>query len=81
VPWVDFVWTDDAIEKIARHDITTDDVDFVIQNPAYTDMGESSGRDLAFGYTETGEWIACAFEMVDKITAMPITAYTPTKGR
>jgi hypothetical protein len=32
-------------------------------------------RPVAFGYTSTGKYLACVFEMLDDDTVYPVTAY------
>ncbi len=80
MPWLDFFWTNNAIEKISQHGLTVEDVEFVIQNPSYIRRSRSSERQIAFGYSESGDWIACPFDLIDEVTAMPVTAFRPTKG-
>jgi len=52
MPYFDFLWTDDLIEHLAEHDITTKDFERVVMNPVDTDKSASSGNPAAFGYTQ-----------------------------
>jgi uncharacterized DUF497 family protein len=78
--WLDFVWTDTAVDKIAQHGLSVSDVETVIQNPIDVSESRSSDRLVARGYTDDGRWIVCVYEAVDRITIMPVTAYEPSKG-
>jgi uncharacterized DUF497 family protein len=70
-----FIWTDEAIDHIAEHDLSPEDVEAVISAPEDETVSRSSGRAIAFGYTADGRYIAALFDMVDDITVIPVTAY------
>ncbi len=36
---------------------------------------QSSGRPMLFGYTSSGKYLVCVYEMVDQDTILPVTAY------
>lgn len=63
------------VQHIARHDLTKEEVEEVLQNPTDTDRSRSSGRPLVFGDTGTGRHILVVYEMIDAATVYPITAY------
>lgn len=46
-------------------------------NPDRVGISRSSGRPIAFGYTSTGKYLACVFEMLNDDTVYAITAYEP----
>lgn len=63
------------VQHIAEHDITKEEVEDVLENPAGIETSRSSGRPIAFGETSTGRLIAVVYEEVDEDTAYPVTAY------
>lgn len=77
MPFFHFFWTDEAESYIAEHGISPEDFEFVLSNERYTKTSHSSGRPVAMGYTPSGDFIICVYEMLDEITVYPITAYKP----
>jgi len=78
MPWFHVHWDDEPggnVEHIADNDLTPEDVEFVLQDPDYTDVSRSSGRPMAFGYVPDGRYIAVVYEDVDGISLVPITAF------
>jgi hypothetical protein len=55
--------------------LTREDVEHVLCNPRKTGVSRSSGRPMAFGYTEWGNYIGVVYEQVDENTVYPITAF------
>jgi hypothetical protein len=45
------------VEHVEQHDLTTDDVDYVLENPTSTGVSQSSGRPCVFGHTPDGRYI------------------------
>jgi hypothetical protein len=72
-----FFWTPISVQKVEEHGLTTDDVEYVIQNPYRKSESRSSGDRLAEGYTEAGQWIVCIYRMLDPDMVEPITAFEP----
>lgn len=70
-----FIWTDRAMNKIADHDITTEDVEEIISHPDRTGISRTTGRPFAVGETSTGRTLLCVYEELDGTTIQPITAY------
>ena len=79
MPYFHFFWTDDNAEHVEHHGITLNEFEEVVQAPDRLTQSESSGRPLAFGWTATGKFIGCVYEMLDDITVYPITAFEPDK--
>jgi uncharacterized DUF497 family protein len=75
MPWYFFVWTHRALEKIAEHDVTTEEVEEVISAPDETGFSRSTGRPYARGWTSTGRLLFCVYEQHADDTIEPITAY------
>lgn len=59
MPWFDFFWTDAIIEHLAQHDVTREEFEYVVCNPAASEQSDSSGRPLVKGYTQAGRRIVC----------------------
>ena len=49
----------------------------VVCDPDFVEESRSSGRPIAFGYTSTGKYLACIYELLDEVTVYAITAYEP----
>jgi hypothetical protein len=75
--WSRTIWDDTPggnVEHIEEHDLTTDEVDYVLANYESTGVSRSSGRPCVFGYTPDGRYIVVVYEEVDD-AVIPITAY------
>jgi hypothetical protein len=78
--FIDLIWDlddDDEgnVAHIAEHDLTKDDVLWVLNNPVSRGTSRSSGRPLAYGYTQDDVYIAVVYEEVDEGRVYPVTAY------
>ena len=62
------------VQHIARHNLTKQDVEEVLENPIDMDTSSSSGSPVAFGDTPGGRHIMVVYE-IDGTNAYPITAY------
>ena len=51
------------VQHIAKHDITKEEVEDVLENPAGIEISRSSGRPIAFGETSTGRLLTLAQPM------------------
>ena len=72
------VWDDSAegnVEHIDEHDLTPEDVEWVLEQATEEVISQSSGRPCIFGYTPAGEYIIVVFEWFDDDTILPVTAY------
>jgi hypothetical protein len=81
---VEVIWDleDDAegnLCHIADHDVTSEEVEEVLQKtaPAGAGKSRSSGNPIVFGWTSTGKYLAVDYEVVeeDPPAVYPITAY------
>ena len=77
---VDILWDldDDPhgnVQHIAEHGIAKDDVARVFDNPVGFDTSDSSGRPMAFGYTNDGRYITVVYELTDDDKVYPVTAF------
>lgn len=63
------------VEHVEEHDLTTDDVDHVLQNHHASGKSRTSGRPCVFGCAPDGRYIVVVYEEVDEDTVVPVTAY------
>lgn len=63
------------VEHVEAHDLTTDDVDHVLENYHSTGSSRTSGRPCVFGYAPDGRYIVVFYEEADDETVIPVTAY------
>jgi uncharacterized DUF497 family protein len=80
MPHVEVIWDldDDPqgnVWHIAEHGLSKDDVEQVLCNPLKTAFSRSSGRPMAFGYTDWGAYIGVAYEEVGEDSVYPVTAF------
>ena len=66
---------DGNVEHIDEHDLTPQDVEFVLENASEVTSSDSSGRPCVFGYTPDDEYIIVVFEWIDDDSILPVTAY------
>ena len=66
---------DGNVQHCAKHGVTKQEVEEVLQNPIDTDISRSSGRPVAFGDTTTGRHLIVVYAVIDADTARPVTAY------
>ncbi len=76
--WTRVIWdhtTGGNVDHVEEHDLTTDEVDCVLQHYEATDVSQSSGRSCVFGHTPDGRYIVVVYEEIDDDTVLPVTAY------
>jgi uncharacterized DUF497 family protein len=87
VPFLSIWWDmddepDGNVQHCAEHDVTTEEVQEVLQNSIDRDDSHSSGNPVAFGDTSTGRHLMVVYEQIDADTVYPITAYdVPRRNR
>jgi hypothetical protein len=75
--WTHVIWDDlpgGNVEHVEEHDLTTDDVDYVLENYDSKQISRGSGRPCVFGYTPDGRFITVVYEE-EGDTVIPVTAY------
>jgi hypothetical protein len=77
MPYYFFVWTEQRIAHLADNDVTPEEFEEVVCNPAGTTVSHSSGRPIAYGKTSTGRTLMCVYEFADSDTVVPFTAFEP----
>jgi uncharacterized DUF497 family protein len=77
VPFYFFVWDGENERHLAAHGVTMEEFAEVVCDPDRLERSRSSGRPIAFGYTSTGKYLACVYELFDDDTVYAISAYQP----
>lgn len=75
--WSQILWDPTPggnVEHVEAHDLTTDDVDHVLENYHSSGSSRTSGRPCVFGHAPDGRYIVVIYE-VDDDTVIPVTAY------
>ena len=78
VAWDDDDDLDGNVRHVAEHDLTKEEVESVLLNPAATnDVSRTTGRPMVCGETYTGRTIFVVYEVEcdDPMVVRPITAY------
>jgi uncharacterized DUF497 family protein len=78
MPWFQFIWDESEggnVEHVAEHDLTREEVEYVVQNPECLLKSRSSGRPALKGYTADGRYVFVAYEQVDPMTVYVVSAY------
>ena len=76
--WTHIIWDDlpgGNVEHVEEHDLTTDEVDYVLENYHSKGVSRGSGRPCVFGYTPDGRYITVIYEEENDDTVNPVTAY------
>ena len=82
--WTQIIWDplpEGNVEHVEEHDLTTDDVDYVLQNFESKGTSQSSGRPCVFGHVPDGRYIVVIYEKVDEDTVIPVTAFEVLRKR
>ena len=82
--WTQVIWDPDPggnVEHVEEHDLTTDDVDHVLENYESKGTSQSSGRPCVYGHVPDGRYIVVIYEEIDDDTVIPVTAYEAPKRR
>lgn len=81
MPYYEFLWTDENIEHVAEHGISQGEFEHVVCYPSRKGYSRSSGLPAAWGYTPDGRYIFAAYEQLDEVTLLPVTAYEALEPR
>jgi uncharacterized DUF497 family protein len=79
--FLDFQWTDEAIEHIAEHGVSQEDFEQVVCDPDSKGFSRSSRLPAVWGYTADGRYIMAVYEELDELTVLPVTAYEVPEPR
>jgi uncharacterized DUF497 family protein len=75
MPWYLFLWDEGTENHLAQHGVTPEEFEEVVCNPDSVGESRTTGRPIAFGYTSSGKYLACVYEMADQDTVVPFTAF------
>ncbi len=78
---VDVIWTDEIVVHLAEHGISQDDFEHVVCHPNSKGLSRSTGLPVAWGHTRDGRYIMVAYEQMDRLTILPVTAYEVPEQR
>jgi hypothetical protein len=76
--WTRVLWDDSVggnVDHVEEHDLTTDEVEYVLENYESAGISRSSGSPCVFGRTPDGRFIVVVYEEADDDTVIPVTAY------
>jgi hypothetical protein len=68
------IWTDRNLDKLAQHDVTPEEFEEAIANPARDTLSASSGRPAVYAFVR-GRLLFCVYDEIDDDTILPCTAY------
>jgi hypothetical protein len=71
----EFIWIDSVVDKLAQRDMSTDDIEAIVNHPEGQDMSRSTGLPVAFGHLLDGRFVIVVYRWVDRFTVQPVTAY------
>lgn len=75
MPFLDFIWLDAVLVKLAEREISADEIEAIISHPEFADLSRSSGLPVAFRHLMDGRFVIAVYRWVDQVTVQPITAY------
>ena len=73
--YFEFIWIDSVVEKLAERELSTEDVEGIVNTPAGQDLSRSTGLPVAFGHLADGRFVIVVYHWLDQFTVQPITAY------
>jgi uncharacterized DUF497 family protein len=76
--WTRIIWDPTPggnAEHVQEHDLTTDEVDYVLENYESTGVSRRSGRPCVFGHLPDHRYIVVVYEEAGEDTVVPVTAY------
>jgi len=76
--WTQVIWDPTPggnVEHVEANDLTSDDVDRVLENFVSSGTSRSTGRPCVLGYTSDERYVVVAYEEIDENTVLPVTAY------
>lgn len=80
--WDDENDPDSNVEHIAQHDLTIEDVEYVLLNATDEGVSRSTGLPVVWGYTQDGRYTIVIFQKLEEDLIRVITAYeVPEPGR
>lgn len=75
MPQYEFLWTEEIIAHLAEHGVSPDEFEDAVSFADTRGVSRSSGRPCCWGDTSNGRRLFCAYEFIDSVTILPITAF------
>ena len=75
MPFFDFIWLDTVVEKLREREISTTEIEAIVNHPEAQDLSRSTGLPVAFGHLVDGRFVIVVYRWIDQATVQPITAY------
>lgn len=69
------------VQHCAKHGVSKEEVEEVLEYAIDEDVSRSSGRPAVFGETQSGRHLMVIFEQIDADTVYPVTAYDVPRRR
>ena len=79
--WDDENDPDGNVEHIYQHDLTIEDVEYVLSNAIEEGRSRSTGQPVVWGYTEDGRYTIVVFQELEEDLIRVITAYEVPEPR
>lgn len=79
--WDDPADPDGNVRHIGEHGLSIEDVEDVLADPLSEGRSKSTGRPVAWGYTQEGVYIIVVYEQLDDETIRVVTAYEVPEPR
>ena len=79
--WDDENDPDSNVEHIHQHDLTIEDVEYVLSNATEQGVSRSTGHPVVWGYTEDGRYTIVVFQELEEDLIRVITAYEVPEPR
>jgi len=82
--WTHIIWDPTPggnVGHVEEHDLTTQDVDHVLENPEGEGKSKTSGQPCVFGHVPDGRHIVVIYQEADDETVIPVTAYEVPERR
>ena len=79
--YFEFIWATSVLRKLDERDLNSDDIEAVVCHPRRTDISNSTGRPVAFGWVSDGRYVIVVYEQIDEMTIQVITAYQVQEPR
>ena len=79
--WDDENDPDSNVEHIAQHDLTIEDVEYVLLNATDEGISRSTGLPVVWGHTQDGRYTIVVFQKLEEDLIRVITAYEVPEPR
>lgn len=73
--YIELLWDDEAVEHIARHNVTPIEVEDVVYEPYSLIVRTRQKRYMVYGQTDSGRYLKVVIEPLGQGLFYPVTAY------